>query len=79
MYLLVQKKRNLKCLPYMGLEAILVTNFNTLSSHHLMEAIYMYEIWLQTALCVFRKGNLKMLNLSDLGQRPVNDLDLGLS
>ena len=50
---------------------------NTFSSRHPMEAPY--EIWLQTALCFFRTRSLKMLNLSDLGQRSMNDLDLGLS
>ena len=37
-----------------------------------------YGIWLQTA-CFLRKISFKMLNLSDLGQRSMNDLDLGLS
>ena len=30
-------------------------------------------------LFFFRKRSLKMLNLSNLGQRSMNDLDLGLS
>ena len=48
-----------------------------------------YMNWLQTALCFFcffflllfyfRERTLKMLNLSDLGRRLVNDTDLGLS
>ena len=37
------------------------------------------EIRLQTAQYFFRKRSVKMLNLSDLGQRSMNDLDLRLS
>ena len=54
-----------------------VDNLNKFPSKHPMEAPY--EIRLQTAQCFFRKRSVKMLNLSDLGQRSMNDPDLRLS
>ena len=57
-----------------------VCDLNKFPSQCPMEAPY--EIWLQTAQCFllfFLGKELKMLNLSDLGQKPMNDLDLGLS
>ena len=35
-----------------------------------------HKIWLQYAMQFLRKRNLKMLNLSDLGPKSMNDLDL---
>ena len=38
-----------------------------------------YKIWLQSAKRFLRKRSLKMLNLSDVGPRSMNDLDLWFS
>ena len=45
-----------------------------LSIPHPMEVPY--KIWLKSAEQFLRKRNLKMLNLSDLGSKSLNDLDL---
>ena len=66
----------LRFLPYMGIAAILVNDLdhlNNLSFPHPMEAPC--EIWLQSAQRFLRKRSLKMLNLSDLRPRSMNDLD----
>ena len=49
-------------------------HLNKLSFPHPIEASH--EIWLQSAQQFLRKRSLKMLNLSDLGPRSMNDLDL---
>ena len=49
-------------------------HLNKFSSQHPIEDPY--EICLKTYdLVFFRKRSLKMLNMSDLGQRSMNDLD----
>ena len=67
-------------LTYMGLEALLVM------WHGTFEQIFIPishggSIWnlASIGLCVLSKCGLKMLNLSDLGQRSLNDTDLWYS
>ena len=54
--------------------ATILDYLNKLSFAHPIEA--RYEIWLQSAKQFLRKRSLKMLNLSDLAPRSMNDLDL---
>ena len=64
----------------MGMSAILVMwprSLTKLSFPDPMEAPH--KIWFQSAMQFLRKRNLKMLNLSDLGPRSMNDLDIWYS
>ena len=58
-------------LAYMDLEAILVITFEQI----FIQASHGGSIWnlASNGLATFRKRSLKMLNLSDLGQRSMND------
>ena len=51
-----------------------INHLHSLSFFHPVKAPH--EIWLQSAKCFLRKRSLKMLKLSDLGHRSMNDLDL---
>ena len=58
-------------LPYTGMAAILMMWRSPFGQAFIPHS----KIWLKSAKRFLRKRNLKMLNMSDLGPRSVDDLD----